>query len=51
MTLARQETNWAAHLYVYLAVFALGLALLYLALTGTEQSERAQADQGDDGRT
>jgi hypothetical protein len=39
MTIARQETNWAAHLYVYLALFALGLATLYLALTGTEQLE------------
>ena len=37
MTLGRQETNWAAHLYVYLAVFSLGLALLYLALTGGGQ--------------
>jgi hypothetical protein len=45
MTIARQKTNWAAHLYVYLAVFALGLATLYLALTGTEQSETAQADE------
>jgi hypothetical protein len=39
MTVARQETNWAAHLYVYMAVLALGLATLYLALTGTEASE------------
>jgi hypothetical protein len=45
MTLARQKTNWAAHLYVYLAVFALGLALLYLALTGTEQSEPVREDE------
>ena len=44
MTIARQETNWAAHLYVYLALFALGLATLYLALAGTERSE----DRGDD---
>jgi hypothetical protein len=42
MTIARDETNWAAHLYVYLAVLALGLATLYLALTGTEQSEAAE---------
>src|SRR5215211_8882083 len=40
MTIARQETNWAAHLYVYLALFALGLATLYLALTGTGEPER-----------
>jgi hypothetical protein len=37
MTIAREETNWAAHLYVYLAVLALGIAMLYLALTGTDQ--------------
>jgi hypothetical protein len=41
MTIAREKTNWAAHLYVYLAVLALGVTLLYLALTGTEQSEPA----------
>ena len=41
MTIARNETNWAAHLYVYMAVLALGLATLYLALTGTEQPESA----------
>jgi hypothetical protein len=55
MTLARQKTNWAAHLYVYLAVFALGLAMLYLALTGTERSEPVQKDEsgeaGTSGRT
>ena len=45
MTLARQKTNWAAHLYVYMAVFALGLAMLYLALTGTERSEPVQKDE------
>jgi hypothetical protein len=45
MTLARQKTNWAAHLYVYLAVFALGLAMLYLALTGTQRSEPVQKDE------
>ena len=39
MTIARQKTNWAAHLYVYLAVLALGLTTLYLALTGVEESE------------
>jgi len=45
MTIARQKTNWAAHLYVYLAVLALGLATLYLALTGSEQSETVQKDE------
>jgi hypothetical protein len=49
MTIARQKTNWAAHLYVYLAIFALGLAVLYLALTGTEQSEPGQGNESDDG--
>jgi len=39
MTVARQETNWAAHLYVYLALLALGLTTLYLALTGMEEDE------------
>jgi hypothetical protein len=37
MTIAREKTNWAAHLYVYLAILALGLATLYLALTGTPE--------------
>ena len=45
MTIARDETNWAAHLYVYLAVLALGLATIYLALTGTEQAEPAANDE------
>ena len=40
MTIARQKTNWAAHLYVYLAVLSLGVTLLYLILTGTEKPER-----------
>jgi hypothetical protein len=38
-TVAREKTNWAAHLYIYVALFALGVALLYLALTGTEEPE------------
>ena len=37
MTVGREKTNWAAHLYVYLALLALGVTLIYLALTG-EQS-------------
>jgi hypothetical protein len=46
MTIAREKTNWAAHLYVYLAVLALGIATLYLALRGTEQAEQdAQAER------
>jgi hypothetical protein len=45
MTIARQKTNWAAHLYVYLALLALGLATLYLALTGAERSNSAQNDE------
>ena len=45
MTIAREKTNWAAHLYVYLAVLALGLATIYLALTGTEQSQAAENDE------
>jgi hypothetical protein len=44
MTIAREETNWAAHLYVYMAVLALGLVTLYLALTGIEESGRSQED-------
>jgi hypothetical protein len=41
MTLAREKTNWAAHLYVYLALVSLGLLLLYLALVGPERATRA----------
>ena len=37
MTIARDETNWAAHLYVYLALISLGLILLYQALRGPEK--------------
>jgi hypothetical protein len=37
MTIARDKTNWAAHLYVYLALVSLGLLLLYLALVGPER--------------
>jgi peptidoglycan/LPS O-acetylase OafA/YrhL len=42
MTIARDKTNWAAHLYVYLAVLALGIATIYLALRGTEQADSAE---------
>ena len=34
MTIARDKTNWAAHLYVYLALVSLGIAMLYHAPTG-----------------
>ena len=37
MTIAREKTNWAAHLYVYLALISLGLLLLYLALAGPDR--------------
>jgi hypothetical protein len=40
MTIARGETNWAAHLYVYLALMSLGLLLLYLALVGPERFKK-----------
>jgi hypothetical protein len=40
MTIGRGETNWAAHLYVYLALVSLGLLLLYLALAGPERFKR-----------
>ena len=46
MTIAREETNWAAHLYVYMAVLTLGLATIYLALTGTESGD-AQSSTED----
>jgi hypothetical protein len=46
MTIARDKTNWAAHLYVYMAILALGLATLYLALTGTpEETEDVAKDE------
>jgi hypothetical protein len=50
MTIAREKTNWAAHLYVYLALVSLGLLLLYLALVGPEwfaKQERRDDDQDD----
>ena len=39
MTIARDETNWAAHLYVYLALISLGLTLLYQALRGPAEDQ------------
>jgi hypothetical protein len=50
MTIAREETNWAAHLYVYMAVLALGLATVYLALTGTERPEPVHPEKSDEAR-
>jgi hypothetical protein len=38
-TIAREKTNWAAHLFVYAALLALGIAFIYLALTGIEQRD------------
>jgi hypothetical protein len=49
MTIARDKTNWAAHLYVYLAILSLGIAMIYLALTGTEQSEPVHQDESGEG--
>jgi hypothetical protein len=48
MTIAREKTNWAAHLYVYLALVSLGLLLLYLALVGPERSTERNAGAQDD---
>ena len=49
MTLAREETNWAAHLYVYLALISLGLLLLYLALVGPERFAKRNGLEDEDG--
>ena len=43
MTIAREKTNWAAHLYVYLALLSLGITILYLALTGPDRFKQADA--------
>jgi hypothetical protein len=48
MTIAREKTNWAAHLYVYLAILTLGLATLYLALAGTpEETDAVEKDESN----
>lgn len=47
MTLARHKTNWAAHLYVYLALISLGVTVLYLALAGPDRFARQPPDQGE----
>jgi lipid-binding SYLF domain-containing protein len=46
MTIGRNETNWAAHLYVYLALMSLGIALLYLALVGPDRF--TESDEPED---
>jgi hypothetical protein len=40
MTIAREKTNWAAHLYVYLALMSLGIVMLYLALAGPDRFKK-----------
>ena len=45
MTIGRDETNWAAHLYVYLALVSLGLLLLYLALAGPDRFKEAEKEE------
>ncbi len=45
MTIAREKTNWAAHLYVYLALISLGLLLLYLALAGPDRFKETKKDR------
>jgi uncharacterized membrane protein YsdA (DUF1294 family) len=40
MTIARDKTNWAAHLYVYLALVSLGITMLYLALAGPDRFKK-----------
>ena len=47
MTLGREKTNWAAHLYVYLALVSLGLLLLYLALVGPERGAKRTSKKRD----
>jgi hypothetical protein len=48
MTIAREKTNWAAHLYVYLALLSLGLLLLYLALVGPERFAKRTGSTDED---
>ena len=47
MTIARNKTNWAAHLYVYLALMSLGIALLYLALIGPDRFKGSDEPEGE----
>src|SRR5918999_765689 len=46
MTIARDKTNCAARLYVYLALVSLGLTMLYLALVGPDRSKPPPTDEG-----
>jgi type IV secretory pathway VirB2 component (pilin) len=48
MTLAREKTNWAAHLYVYLALLSLGVLMLYLALIGPAHSTKRHGSNDED---
>jgi uncharacterized membrane protein YsdA (DUF1294 family) len=48
MTLAREKTNWAAHLYVCPALISLGLLLLYLALVGPDRFAKGDDTNGED---
>jgi hypothetical protein len=48
MTIARDKTNWAAHLYVYLALMSLGLLLLYLALVGPDRFRTRAPEEDED---
>jgi hypothetical protein len=48
MTIGRGETNWAAHLYVYLALMSLGLLLLYLALLGPSRFQREEDEEPEE---
>ena len=45
MTIAREKTNWAAHLYVYLALVSLGITMLYLALAGPSNDGKSSGKQ------
>jgi hypothetical protein len=47
MTIARDKTNWAAHLYVYLALMSLGIAMLYLALAGPDRFKTPDTRDGE----
>jgi hypothetical protein len=46
MTIGREETNWAAHLFVYLALVSLGLLLLFLALVGPDRFKKREREGG-----
>jgi hypothetical protein len=48
MTIARDKTNWAAHLCVYLALMSLGITMLYLALAGPDRFTKQDAPDEKD---